>query len=50
MAVRLEKRFGGSAEMWLSLQLAVDLAAAYRRAGTIRVKRFKAVAAVSAVA
>jgi plasmid maintenance system antidote protein VapI len=37
-------------EMWLSLQLAFDLAAAYRRAGTIRVKRFKAVAAVSAVA
>jgi plasmid maintenance system antidote protein VapI len=50
MAVRLEKRFGGSAEMWLSLQLAFDLAAAYRRAGTIRVERFKAVAAVSAVA
>ena len=50
MAVRLEKRFGGSAEMWLSLQLAFDLAAANQRAGTIRVKRFKAVAAVSAVA
>jgi addiction module HigA family antidote len=41
MAVRLEKRFGGSAEMWLSLQLAFDLAAAYQRAGTIRVKRKK---------
>ncbi len=41
MAVRLEKRFGGSAEMWLSLQMAFDLAAAYRQSGAIRVKPFK---------
>ena len=50
MAVRLEKRFGGSAEMWLSLQLAYDLAAAYQRAGAIRVKPFKAGTAASAAA
>ena len=50
MAVRLEKRFGGSAEMWLSLQLAFDLAAAYKHAGAIRVEPFKAGAAVPATA
>ncbi len=50
MAVRLEKRFGGSAEMWLSLQLAFDLAAAYKQAGAIRVKPFKAGAHVSPAA
>jgi antitoxin HigA-1 len=39
MAIRLEKAFGLNAEMWLSMQLAFDLAAAYKRAHTIRVKR-----------
>lgn len=50
MAVRLEKRFGGSAEMWLLLQLAFDLAAAYKHAGAIRVKPFKVGAGVPAAA
>jgi len=50
MAVRLEKRFGGSAEMWLSLQLAFDLAAAYKHASAIRVKPLKAGARVPAAA
>jgi antitoxin HigA-1 len=40
MAVRLEKGFGIKAEMWLNMQLAHDLANAYKNARTIRVKRF----------
>jgi len=50
MAVRLEKRFGGSAEVWLSLQLAFDLASAYKQAGKIRVEPFTADAHGSAAA
>lgn len=41
MAIRLERSFGGSAEMWLSLQLAYDLASAYRQARGIRVTVFR---------
>jgi antitoxin HigA-1 len=44
MAVRLEKGFGISAEMWLSMQLAYDLANAYKNARSIRVKPFKSAA------
>jgi antitoxin HigA-1 len=44
MAVRLEKGFGIKAEMWLSMQLAFDLANAYKNAGSIRVKPFKTAA------
>ncbi len=41
MAVRLEKGFGIKAEIWLSMQLAYDLANAYKNAHAIRVKPFK---------
>ena len=44
MAIRLEKGFGLKAEMWLNMQLAYDLANAYKRARTIHVKPFKAAA------
>lgn len=40
MAVRLEKGFGIKAEVWLGMQMAFDLAAAYRGARGMRVKRF----------
>jgi addiction module HigA family antidote len=39
MAVRLSKAFGGSAEVWLRMQLAYDLAQVQRRAGAIKVDR-----------
>lgn len=39
MAVRLSKAFGGSAEMWLKMQLAYDLARIEERAATLDVKR-----------
>jgi antitoxin HigA-1 len=42
MAIRLEKGFGIKAEMWLNMQLAYDLANAYKNARTIRVRRFNA--------
>lgn len=41
MAIRLEKAFGGGAETWLRMQAAYDLARMERKAGTIKVKRFK---------
>jgi addiction module HigA family antidote len=44
MAIRLEKAFGTSAEMWLRLQSAHDLVEARRRHKSIRVKRFRATA------
>jgi antitoxin HigA-1 len=44
MAIRLEKRFGIKAEMWLNMQLAFDLANAYKTARSIHVKPFKAAA------
>lgn len=40
MAIRLDKAFGGSAEAWLSLQTAYDLAQARKRANTIAVRRY----------
>lgn len=41
MAIRLSKAFGGRPELWLRMQLAYDLAQAQRRAGRIKVKRYK---------
>lgn len=42
MAIRLSKAFGSTAETWLQLQLAFDLAEARRFERRIKVKRFKA--------
>jgi len=42
MAIRLSKAFGSSAETWLGLQSAYDLAQARHRARTIKVRSFKA--------
>lgn len=39
MAIRLEKAFGSTADAWLRLQAAFDLAQARRNEGAIRVKR-----------
>ena len=39
MAIRLDKAFGGSAETWLRLQMAYDLAQARRYEADIKVKR-----------
>jgi addiction module HigA family antidote len=40
MAVRFEKAFGGSADMWLRMQSAFDLAQVRRRESEIIVERF----------
>ena len=40
LAVRLEKAFGPSAEMWLRLQMSYDLAAVRRREDDIQVSRY----------
>lgn len=42
MAIRLDKAFGGTAEGWLALQTAYDLAQARRHESSIRVKRYVA--------
>ena len=42
MAIRLSKAFGGSARVWLTMQMQYDLAQAMKRAGRIKVKRLKA--------
>jgi addiction module HigA family antidote len=42
MAIRLEKAFGGSASVWLGLQMDYDLAQAMKHAGAIKVKRLAA--------
>jgi len=39
MAIRLDKAFGGSADVWVRLQAAYDLAQARKRAGKLRVVR-----------
>ena len=39
MAIRLDKAFGGGAEIWLGLQMDYDLAQAMKRGGEIKVKR-----------
>jgi|SRR5688572_27762807 len=41
MAVRLEKAFGSTAETWLRMQMAYDLAEAKRRASSIRIQRYR---------
>ena len=40
MASRLEKAFGGTAEAWLRMQAAYDLAQARRREDQIEVERY----------
>ena len=40
MAIRLDKAFGGTAEGWLSLQTAFDLAQARKKERSIAVKRY----------
>lgn len=40
MAIRLDKAFGGTAEAWLSLQTAYDLAQARKHANSIAVERY----------
>ena len=40
MAIRLDKVFGGSAEAWLSLQTAYDLAQARKNVDIIEIKRY----------
>ena len=42
MAIRLEKAFGGTAEEWLRMQLAYDLAEARKTAARIKVRRVAA--------
>lgn len=42
MAIRLDKAFGGTAEAWLALQTAFDLAQARKYARSITVKRYVA--------
>lgn len=39
MAIRLSKAFGGSAEVWLRMQMAYDLAQAEKKTAQIKVKR-----------
>jgi addiction module HigA family antidote len=39
MAIRLSKAFGGSAEVWLRMQMAYELAQAKKRNRQIKVKR-----------
>lgn len=40
MAIRLEKAFGGSADTWLRMQTAYDLAQARLNAKSIKVRRY----------
>ena len=42
MAIRLSKAFGSSAETWLGLQTAYDLAQVRQRSRRIKVRSFKA--------
>jgi addiction module HigA family antidote len=42
MAIRLEKAFGTSADLWMRLQTAYDLARAGRREHQVKVVRFRA--------
>ena len=39
MAIRLDKAFGGGAEVWLRMQASYDLARAMKREGEIKVDR-----------
>ena len=42
MAMRLAKAFGSSPETWLGMQIDYDLAQLRRRAGDIKVERYRA--------
>lgn len=42
MAIRLSKAFGSTAETWLAMQTAYDLAQARKFESRIRVRRYKA--------
>ena len=42
MAIRLDKAFGGGAEVWLGLQMDYDLAQALKREREIKVRRVAA--------
>ena len=42
MAIRLSKAFGSTAETWLAMQAAFDLAQARKHEGKIKVKRLQA--------
>jgi addiction module HigA family antidote len=42
MAIRLSKAFGSTAETWLRMQLAYDLAQARKNEGQIKVRRLRA--------
>lgn len=44
MALRLAKAFGGSAEMWLGLQMDFDLTQAQKKASKIKVQNFRGAA------
>jgi len=41
MAIRLDKAFGGGAEVWLALQMDYDLSQAMKHERSIKVKRFR---------
>ncbi len=41
MAIRLDKAFGGGAEVWLGLQMDYDLAQAMKNERAIKVRRMK---------
>jgi addiction module HigA family antidote len=41
MAIRLDKAFGGGAEIWLGLQMDYDLAKAMKHERAIKVKRLR---------
>jgi antitoxin HigA-1 len=45
MAIRLEKAFGSTADTWLRMQMAYDLAQARSRAKTMKVRRYRPLAA-----
>ena len=42
MAIRLTKAFGSTAETWLAMQMAFDLAQARKRDAKIKVRRYRA--------
>jgi antitoxin HigA-1 len=42
MAIRLSKAFGSTAETWLRMQLAYDLAQARKKESTIKIRRLRA--------
>lgn len=48
MAIRLEKAFGTSADLWVRLQTAYDLAQVRLREKEIKVRRYKSPGATAA--